>query len=517
MLFNSFDFLFLFLPAVIFLIYLSTILRVPILPVLFSSSLIFYAWWDPDNIWILAASILFNFTVGELIVAHKSRRLLIFGILMNLLFLGIFKYANFFLAETGLAELLSISPRLASLPLAISFFTFQAIAYLVDSFRNARPSMGFVEYGVFVSFFPQLIAGPIVLHSEIIPQLSQLHNKGLSSRNASVGSTIFLIGLFKKVVIADGLAEYSDPVFAAATQQEITFLDAWTGTIAYSFQIYFDFSGYSDMAVGLARMFGVRLPVNFLSPYKATSIREFWRRWHMTLSRFVLNYIYIPLGGNRLGPSHQAFNLIMIMAIVGLWHGAGWTFILWGGVHGVMLFVNHVWQLVCSKLHLRNFSERLLPKLLSCGLTFFVVTVAWVLFRAESIDVAINIYKGLIGTEGRMVFPESYAPYFSTFIPLLSDGCCVYVPWGGDYIFGGARQIVYFLIVGMIVFICPNAYDWLKCYSPVLLPRKMKLSLPFHRLRWRPNAINLSIMLVLFTVSAWKMRGPSPVFLYFQF
>ena len=270
--------------------------------------------------------------------------LLTAGVGANLAAIGIFKYADF-VGRSASALLGSEWIALTlTLPLGISFFTFQQIAFLVDAHREKASSRNLTEYALFVSFFPQLIAGPIVHHSEMLPQFRALRRVGIEAENLAVGVTIFVLGLFKKVMLADRLSAFASPTFAAAEAGIAPFFaDAWLSALAFSLQLYFDFSGYSDMAIGLGRMFGIKLPLNFDSPYKAASIVEFWRRWHMTLSRFLRDYLYIPLGGNRRGTTVRHVNLMITMLLGGLWHGAGWTFVLWGGLHGAMLVVNHGW------------------------------------------------------------------------------------------------------------------------------------------------------------------------------
>ncbi|MFX0546379.1 MBOAT family O-acyltransferase [Roseovarius sp. S1116L3] len=275
-------------------------------------------------------------------------------------------------------------PRLL-LPLAISFFTFQQITYLVDSYKGQAARGSLLNYAVFVTFFPQLIAGPIVHHKEMMPQFARAALLRLRSKNLLAGLIIFGLGLFKKIGIADTFAVYADAGYADHTQ--LTILDAWITTFSYTFQLYFDFSGYSDMAIGAARMFGIRLPLNFLSPYKATSIQDFWRRWHITLSRFLRDYLYIPLGGSRRREGRVAANLMVTFLLGGLWHGAGWTFLIWGAIHGAGLVIGRM----CSRAGLR------LPRILAWLLTFAVVHLAWVFFRAEDVAQALDILSTMFG------------------------------------------------------------------------------------------------------------------------
>ena len=342
MLFNSYGFLFLFLPVTLIVFFaLGQRQRSKKLAMawLVVTSLFFYAWWNPAYLGIMLGSIIFNYTVGFVLSAEDSplakKLVLTYGIVVNLGLLGYYKYANFFVDSLNAVFGDVIFLETILLPLAISFFTFQQIAYLIDTYRGETRELNFLHYCLFVTFFPQLIAGPIVHHKEMLPQFDRDSLYSINIRRHAVGYSIFTLGLFKKVVLADGIAAYATPAFFAADSGiELTLFEAWTGALAYTLQLYFDFSGYSDMAIGLARMFGIRLPLNFNSPYKATNIVDFWRRWHMTLSRFMRDYIYIPLGGNRQGIiGGRNANLMTTMLLGGLWHGAGWNFLFWGGLH----------------------------------------------------------------------------------------------------------------------------------------------------------------------------------------
>jgi alginate O-acetyltransferase complex protein AlgI len=355
MLFNSPIFIFFFLPTVLIVFLLLKSFsaragnhiqkRLPIIWLILAS-LFFYGWWYPGNLGIILTSIALNYGLGILLNRNGfspvvRKFLLVVGISGNLLAIAYYKYAAFLVdnANSLLGQNFQVPDII--LPIAISFFTFQQIAYLVDAYAVRSEERNFVNYIFFITFFPQLIAGPIVHHSDVLPQLSQARWK-VAIPEIMIGSTIFIMGLFKKVIFADSIAEYATPVFNAASENIIpTFSEAWVGALAYTFQLYFDFSGYSDMAIGLAFMFGIRLPINFFSPYQAISITDFWRRWHITLSNFLRDYLYIPLGGNRKGNLRQSLNLMATMLLGGLWHGAGWTFILWGGLHGVALVINH--------------------------------------------------------------------------------------------------------------------------------------------------------------------------------
>ncbi|GAC1552287.1 MAG: MBOAT family protein [Beijerinckiaceae bacterium] len=407
MLFTSPIFLFGFLPLVLAGFHALRLFGRNILLVLWllAASMVFYAWWSPYFLLLLIASMLANYFIGYAIDHSRetgSRRLLFLtGIVGNLILLAYFKYADFFI-DTFNAVAQSNLPILhVILPLGISFFTFQKIAYLADIYAHRARTRRLVDFALFVFFFPQLIAGPIVHHSEVMPQFRLLGREAardlvkshaLAWENTAVGLTIFLIGLVKKVVIADQIARYVSPVFDAAAQETtIGLVFAWQAALGYTMQLYFDFSGYSDMAIGLARLFGVRLPANFNSPYAATSIVDFWRRWHMTLSRFLRDYVYIPLGGNRHGPTRRYVNLMATMVLGGFWHGAGWTFLLWGTLHGLYLLIAHGWEA------LRRVR---LPPVFTWLLTLLAVVAAWVVFRAPNIKAALVMLSGLVGAQG---------------------------------------------------------------------------------------------------------------------
>ncbi len=347
MLFNSLEFVLVFLPAAwLGFFMLARVERQAAIGFLAVASMAFYGWWDPRYVLLLGVSILFNYVVGRALARHPGERwyLLVFGVTTNLGVLGWFKYTNFVAGALSSGFALDFTLGQIVLPLGISFFTFTQIAFLVDAHRGQAAEYRLTQYFLFASFFPHLIAGPILHHREMMPQFDRVSIFRPDGECIARGLTMFTIGLFKKVVLADGLAPYASTVFDAAQAQPVTFVEAWSGGLAYTFQLYFDFSGYSDMAVGAALLFGILLPLNFNSPYKATSIIEFWRRWHMTLSRFLRDYLYFPLGGNRLGPRRRCFNLLVVMVLGGLWHGAGWTFALWGAWHGACLLANHAWR-----------------------------------------------------------------------------------------------------------------------------------------------------------------------------
>ncbi len=358
------------------------------------ASLGFYAWWNPPFVLLLGGSIAVNYLIGQRILASTltgrrsiARHWLTAGVAANLLLLAWFKYADFLLHL-----LVRDSPALhIFLPLAISFFTFQQIMYLVASYQQDTAASGFLPYAAFVAFFPHLIAGPLVRPREILPQLLAADLAVPRAENLSAGLMLFLLGLGKKLVLADTFGGFSDIGFnAAAHGAALTFFEAWYATLAYPLQLYFDFSGYSDMATGLARMLNVRFPLNFDSPYQAATISDFWRRWHITLSYFLRDYVYIPLGGNRSGECRRMVNLILTMLLGGLWHGAAWSFVLWGGLHGLYLAVHAQWRRTGWRL----------PARAAQGLTLAAVVVAFVPFRADGLAVAWSVMRGLVGLNG---------------------------------------------------------------------------------------------------------------------
>ena len=381
MLFNSLEFILIFLPVTLFLFYrIAEYINAEAAKVfLIIASLCFYSYWDISNLPILLLSIFCNYCFGYLIGKYKSKKYLFIGVGFNLMLLIFFKYTGFIIENLNIA--LNSNYKLLDivLPLGISFFTFTQTAYLVDVYRRETTSYSKSDYFLFVTIFPHLIAGPILYHKDMIPQFNKEETYRINYENLYNGLLIFICGLFKKVVIADDIARTADTVFLKSAQA--TFLDSWVGSFAYTLQLYFDFSGYSEMAIGLGLMLNMNLPQNFNLPYAATNMIEFWRRWHMTLSAFLKNYLYIPLGGNRTG--HHLRNIMITMLLGGLWHGAGWTFILWGGMHGLFICINHLWRK--TKISL--------PKIFSWLLTINAVNIAWIFFRSENIGTALTIIK----------------------------------------------------------------------------------------------------------------------------
>ena len=401
MLFNSYEFIFIFLPFTFFVYFYLNKKRLTEASkgFLVFSSLFFYSWWNITYLPLILGSMLFNFVIGSSLTQdseHKKvskKQLLTFGVIGNVLLLGYFKYADFFIGNINYVAGTEIPLLHLALPLAISFFTFQQIAYLVDSYRKETKEYDFLNYAVFVTFFPQLIAGPIVHHKEMMPQFANARNMVKNYRNIALGLFIFSIGLFKKVVIADKFAVWATAGFDTATT--LNLVEAWATSLSYTFQLYFDFSGYTDMAIGAALFFNIKLPINFNSPYKARDIQDFWRRWHITLSRFLRDYVYIPLGGNKKGNFRTYNNLLATFILGGLWHGAGWTFIFWGFLHGMALVIHRIWKQLGFTMN----------SILAWFITFNFVNIAWVFFRAKEWDDAIKVLEGMFGIT-ELIKPE---------------------------------------------------------------------------------------------------------------
>ncbi|HEY9614542.1 MBOAT family protein [Allocoleopsis sp.] len=505
MLFNSWQFIFLFLPLTVFIFFQIGRLGRPKLAMiwLIAASLFFYSWWNPAYLSLLIGSILFNYILGYTLsqpgaIPLSKKWIMAVAIGVNLAIIGYFKYANFFISSANNILDTNFNLHNIILPLGISFFTFEQITYLVDIYRGKAQDYGFLNYCLFVTFFPRLIAGPIIRYGQVMPQFANPSIYRFSLEDLAVGMTLFWIGLSKKVLLADSISLYVTPVFnAAADGVPFTFSEAWTGALAYSFQLYFDFSGYSDMAIGVARMFRIKLPLNFDSPYKAENIIEFWRRWHITLSNFLRDYLYIPLGGNRKGKFRRYINLMITMLLGGLWHGAGWTFVLWGGLHGAYLCINHLWHDFRQSLGHNLNKSHWWSRGLSCLLTFFAVIVAWVLFRAENISAAIIMIKTMFGANGFSLSPSP--------IPIVLLG----------------RKLL--LGFGLLVWLMPNTQQWLMRYKPALTepiaetPFSWGKSL-WQKLQWRPSkTLGLILGILVFMILKTFLVAPESEFLYFNF
>ena len=400
MLFNSYEFIFLFLPitlGIYFWLNKKRLTQASKAWMVFSS-LFFYSWWNVIYLPIMLGSILFNFAVGSTITyingAQSSKKrissktMLIFGIIANVLLLAYFKYMDFFIVNLNAMVGTHLDLIHIVLPLGISFFTFTQIAYLVDAYRDEVKEMDYLNYTLFVTFFPHVLAGPILHHKEMMPQFDAVRNKVFNTKNITAGMYLFAIGLFKKVVIADTFVVWVSYGYSCA--DSFTFVTAWTTSLAYTFQLYFDFSGYTDMALAVALLFNIKLPINFNSPYKALSIQDFWRRWHITLSRFLRDYIYFPLGGNQNGPWRTYSNLFAVFLVGGLWHGASWMFVMWGALHGMAIVLHRMWQRMGLKMN----------TLVAWFITFNFINITWIFFRAKEWDDAVNVLRGMFGFNG---------------------------------------------------------------------------------------------------------------------
>jgi len=489
MLFTAPEFLLAFLPLTLAGFHLLRKVGRPQLCVawLFLASTVFYAWWSPRFLILLLVSMLVNWACAHAMAGREgsSRKfLLVLGLTWNLGVLAYFKYADFLISSLDAVSSLDWPLLHIVLPLGISFFTFQKIAYLADIHAGHAKPGPLIDFALFVFFFPQLIAGPIVHHSEVMPQFREMAEKGKHPDywlDSAVGLTLLLIGLVKKVCIADQLAPYAAKVFdrAGEAHLHIGLLAAWQGALAYSVELYFDFSGYSDMAIGLARMFGVRLPANFDSPHKSSSITEFWQRWHMTLSRFLREYLYIPLGGNRKGALRRYLNLMITMLLGGLWHGAGWTYVAWGGLQGLYLLANHAW---------RGLSAFRLPKPLAVALTLLAWMAALVVFRASDFSSATNILAGMFGLHG-----------------------------AGTPIAGvkkGTGLIVSAIFLAATV-ILPNSQQIMRRFAPVIAPVEAPRG-PLRSVVWTPSGLTAALSAAAIIAVVLFSWGTTE-FLYFQF
>lgn len=482
-------------------------------------SVAFYAVWNLEHLALLLLSIAVNYAVGRMLGRWPSRLLLGAGIFGNLFFLGYYKYTGLFttmLHDLGVSEM---SFAALVLPLGISFYTFQQIAYLVDCQRQTVGRVGPHQYLLFVLFFPQLIAGPIVHHRELIPQFGRRVPPGTIATHLMVGASIFAIGLFKKVALADSIATFATPVFSAADGgYAVPFLEAWGGALAYTFQIYFDFSGYCDMAIGAAFMLGIRLPLNFDSPYKATSIIDFWRRWHITLSGFLRDHIYVPLGGNRRGMARQCVNVMVVMVVGGLWHGAGYTFIIWGAIHGGFLALNHLLR--------QTFRGGVLPgpagRAAGWAATMLIVVCGWVFFRAGTLGGAVRMLEGMAGLNG-IAAPQQVRTLLQRVPGMPEIQQAIIYQSSGDVMLLAAMLGIMTVIVTRL----PNVAELFAAWRPVLRHGKeaaepAAAAVPTGWLagvrRWSfgpGQAVALGLM--LFVVARQLLSAAPSEFLYFNF
>jgi D-alanyl-lipoteichoic acid acyltransferase DltB (MBOAT superfamily) len=513
MLFNSYPFLLGFLPIVfIGFLCIGRYSHHAACLWLAAASIFFYGWWNLRFVPLLVVSILFNYGMARAIQATKSRALLSIAVVVDLTALGYFKYANFFIDNLNhvVGSQLELAPIL--LPIGISFFSFTQIAFLMDTWDGKVREYRLDHYFLFVTYFPHLIAGPVLHHRQMMPQFGLPGTYKLRWENIALGATIFAIGLLKKTVVADGIAGYANPGFdAAAHGQPVLLVEAWIAAFAYTMQLYFDFSGYCDMAVGLSRMFNIKLPWNFDSPYKAVSIVEFWRRWHMTLSQFLRDYLYIPLGGNRKGTTRRYVNLMTTMLLGGLWHGAGWTFLIWGTLHGAYLMINHGWQRFKQKVGWDAAPVGPVSRALSVALTFGSVVIAWVFFRAADVRTAVHMLKGMVGLSG-ISLPVSLSgdPRLAW---LTSRGVTFQGLFTNTHAAAG-HALLWIALLMMAVWTLPNTQQLTRCFDPGYQPVQGPASL--RSLIWRPSwrwAVLTGGALALGLLSLNRVSA----FLYFQF
>ncbi len=472
MLFNSLEFLFIFLPVTFFVYFYLNKKKLIMLATgwLVLASLAFYSYWNINYLPLILISMVFNYCVGYTLSHRTNLRLnrrgvLFFGLAGNLALLCYFKYFDFLINNINLVLHTGFDTLKIALPLGISFFTFTQIAYLVDAYKREVKEYDFLNYSLFVTFFPHLIAGPILHHSEMMPQFKNLRKRVINHKNISLGLFLLAIGLFKKVIIADNLSPVVQDLFDIIPV--LDFWEAWIGSLAYTFQLYFDFSGYCDMALGIAYLFNIALPINFNSPYKSENIQDFWRRWHITLSRFLKNYIYIPLGGNRAGEWKTYRNLFLTFLIGGIWHGANWTFVIWGVLHGCG---------ICLHRFFRKFNIQI-NKFAAIAATFLFVNISWVFFRSLSIHRAIDILKSMVGLNGinPLVINKLRFSFESGSIKL---------------------SMILFCACIILVFFSKNSTEWAKSF--------------------KPNKIYFLVTLTLLIISILSINKVSE-FLYFQF
>ena len=537
MLFNSTEFLSWFLPCTVIGFFLLSYLKLRQLSMLWliAASLLFYSWWKLDYVLVLIGSMAANYFIGHMLSKRNKKPVLIIGIIFNLSLLGYFKYVIFFSDIFSMITGIDFALAYVALPLGISFFTFQQIAYLVDTYEGITKEHDLIKYALFVTFFPQLIAGPIVHHREIMPQFDRKETFLFNIQDFSVGITLFTIGLFKKVVIADNIAIHSDKVFfAASSGAELTFFVAWAGAVAFTLQLYFDFSAYSEMAIGLGRIFGVHLPINFNSPYKAASIIEFWRRWHMTLTRFLMSYLYNPVvlrltrrrhllgkdtlqsGAPKVGPFIVllAWPTLLTMFLAGVWHGAGFQFMIFGVLHGSYIVANHAWRGLWRAAGWRRFRGRF--RFLGVFVTFASVVVSLVFFRAENLAQARVILEGMSGVNG-VAIPATFRDDVIQLSPKLVD----LLPFEWTTLLS-STQIIWLASLMVVVWVLPNPIQWLGPTNRVnahSTERVTGLSVITNGiLAWRPTWYHGAIVGGLAAAAIMRIASKAPSeFLYFSF
>jgi alginate O-acetyltransferase complex protein AlgI len=503
-------------------------------------SLVFYGWWNVAYVPLLLCSIMFNFFIGEKLRVGGSRYWLTAGVSGNVILLGYYKYSGFLTEVISDAADLNWAVPHVILPLAISFFTFQQIAYLVDCRAGLVKESSLLNYAAFITFFPHLIAGPITHHKEIIPQFQSMRIFKPQPLAIVLGATIFLVGLFKKVAIADSIAQFANPVFdAAANNQALTAIDAWIGAFAYTLQLYFDFSGYSDMAIGAGLLFGIRLPQNFSSPLKAANIVEFWQRWHMTLTRFITSYIFNPIvlswsrwralrklplvqpGRTTPGAfvSLLLVPVILSMSISGIWHGAGYQFVLWGVLHGIYIVTYHFWRELKMRIWPGGSANFRFGRPLGIALTLTCVVLSMVLFRSVSATAAMHMFSCMFGANG-IVVPQGVAdlPVIGALVHALD------LKVGKQmFLYSSPLMLIGPLLV--LVLVAPNIYELMEDYDTALMTKSAKARVDIKRwrlslpdIRWRPSFGYSVFVGILAFVTLTKMVSNAPSeFIYFRF
>jgi len=512
MLFNSYIFILVFLPIVACVYFLASthLHRQLAISWLVIASLFFYAWWNPVFLPIIIVSVLFNFFLGASIRTTKAKNpryallLMLFGVAANLMALGYYKYFNFFIDNLNFVFNLKISVTPIALPLAISFFTFQQITYLIDAYNRGTKDYNFIHYTLFVTFFPQLIAGPIVHHADMMSQFDSDDAYHPRERNIQLGLSIFAIGLFKKIMLADNIAPFSTPIFHAAdTGISLSMLESWMGAAAFGLQVYFDFSAYTDMAIGSSRLFGIKLPINFYSPYKSLNTGDLWRRWHMTLTRLLTAYVYTPIsiasaraaiaagaGEQALFWRSAAYPIMVTLIIAGVWHGAAWNFVIFGALQGGMMIVNNLWrQFRKSSLHQNLKETTLVGRILARGLTSVCFIFSLVYFKASTTSGALYLSELMLGLDGLSVSTKFVSPilFLQYAVPLF-----------------------------LIIYLMPNTQQLFESYEPSLEPKRNEHRWGLERINWAPNWQWAAICSTMFAVSLLNMNRVSE-FIYFQF
>lgn len=488
MLFNSLEFIVFFLPLVLFLFFaIAKYSKQGALVFLLGASAFFIGFNTPAFLYHILSSLCINYLFFQLLMRYRKKAIFIAGVAFNLIYLFYFKYYNFSIETLSFFLDVRFDTKEILLPLAISFYTFQQVSFLHDALKNRIEKTSFINYAFFVLFFPQLIAGPIIRHNEFRPAFSSNRFYQPDFYNLSLGISLFTFGLFKKVVFADSAGKIADSLFGfALTGESLYFFETWLAIFAFSFQIYFDFSGYSDMAVGLGRCFNVKFPQNFNSPYQATSLIDFWRRWHISLSSFLKENVYIPLGGSRRGKRVQMMNLLITMLLGGLWHGASWTFVVWGALHGFFLIVNHLFP------KKEEDNPSLFIRLVKQIGVFLLVGLAWIFFRAETFSCAFSMFRGALGFNG--------------------------ISMATPHIEEISLTLIFTLSLFIIVLFAPNTFDWHFLHLPSLDYQEAPITKTkfFLRIGWRPNLLWAPIILILLFYSFGYVNNEQE-FIYFQF